>query len=99
MKRWHDDFRISLREWKKHRETHVKMNKTFCAYRIGRSPYEVDCKCDDEIGRFRKKDAFDCGRARCGICHSSKKYNLKTRKEIAADVAFREQLLMFLQSC
>ena len=99
MKRWHEDFKISRREWKKHRDRHVKWNKSNCASRVGRSPYEVDCICDEQIGRFRKMDAFDCGRPRCGLCHSSKRYNLKTEKEIAADFIFREQLLMFLQSC
>lgn len=25
-----------------------------------------------ELGRFRKRDGLDCGRARCGQCHGDK---------------------------
>jgi len=93
MKRWHDDFKIAFREWKKHRRTHVESNKgNQSANRIGKSAYEVDCICDEQIGRFRKKDAYDCGNARCYICHADKLMNYKRRKEEKSDLKFKEGL-------
>lgn len=92
MKRWHQDEKIARREWKKHRRSHVESNKSY-SRRIGVSAYVVDCECDEQIGRFRKKDAFDCGKVHCGVCHSDK-YPKRTKHEheIKADVAFKEQL-------
>lgn len=35
------------------------------------------------LGRFRKKDGFDCGNARCHRCHSNKlPKRIPTRQEI-----------------
>lgn len=92
MKRWHEDFRISFREWKEHHHSHVESNKNRSANRIGKSPYEVDCICDKQIGRFRKKDAWDCGNTRCYICHSDKLMEDKRREEVKADLKFKEGL-------
>lgn len=92
MKRWHEDFRIAFREWKEHRRSHVEGNKRNSSNRIGKSAYEVDCICDEQIGRFRKKDAWDCGNARCYICHSDKLMKYKRRSEEKADLKFKEGL-------
>lgn len=93
MKRWHDDYKITLREWKKHRNLHVQYNMTSASNRIGLSPYEVDCKCDEQKGRFRKIDALDCGHARCYLCHSDKfKKRSKTKKELDFDLKYEESL-------
>lgn len=93
MKRWHEDYHISLREWRKHRRTHVESNKNNSGRRIGVDPFQVDCDCDEQVGRFRKKDAGDCGNSRCYICHSDKlpKRSL-TQQEVVADIKFKEQL-------
>lgn len=93
MKRWHQDYPIALREWRKHRRSHVESNKNNGGLRIGKDPYEVDCDCDEQVGRFRKKDAWDCGNTRCGICHSDKfpKRDL-TPQELISDLSFKEQL-------
>ena len=82
MKRWHEDYFVSKREWKKHHHNHVESNKTW-RREVGRDPYEIDCPCDNQIGRFRKKDAYDCGNTKCYICHNDKlpKRTL-TRQEI-----------------
>lgn len=32
----------------------------------------VDCKCEQQAGRFRKKRALDCGKAACLLCHYEK---------------------------
>jgi len=78
MKRWHQDFRITHREWTKHRRTYHP---------------DSACPCDDQAGRFRKTDAHDCGRARCFLCHHAKLLRQKTHEERLADVSLREQLL------
>lgn len=91
MKRWHEDYKITLREWKKHRRFHVENNQT--RNRIGVSAYVVDCECDEEKGRFRKKDAFDCGNSHCYVCHSDKyPRRSKNEHELKSDVNYKEQL-------
>lgn len=74
MKRWHEEYKVFYRQWKIHRKSHVDNNKDRGGQRnrIGVDPYVVDCACDDQVGRFRKKDAWDCGNPRCGICHQDK---------------------------
>lgn len=93
MRRWHQDSNVARREWRKHHKSHVESNKDNSFRRIGKDPYEVDCICDEQIGRFRKKDAFDCGNVRCGICHSDK-YPKRTKHEheIISDLNFKEQM-------
>ncbi len=99
MRRWHQDKTITLREWRKHRRSHVESNK---GRRVGygdhdtppyTDPFVVTCDCDEQIGRFRKKDAWDCGNTRCYICHGDKfpKRDL-SRQEVAAGLSLREQL-------
>lgn len=92
MKRWHEEYNIFYRQWKIHRKSHVDSNKDRSGYRVGQDPYEVDCECDEQVGRFRKKDAWDCGNPQCGICHQDKfpKRQL-TNKEIRSNISLKEQ--------
>jgi hypothetical protein len=92
MKRWHQELAVTKRNWREHRKIHVESNKTW-QREVGKDPYEVDCACDDQIGRFRKKDAYDCGNTRCYICHSDKlpKRSLHEQEQLA-DLDFREQI-------
>jgi hypothetical protein len=97
MKRWHEDYKITLREWKKHRRSHVESNKNYSigyqGKRVGVSAYVVDCECDEQKGRFRKKDAFDCGNPRCNVCHYAKyPKREKHEHEIKSELSFKEQL-------
>jgi len=93
MKRWHEDYKITLREWKKHHDSHIERNKTWTRNRIGVSAYVVDCTCDEQKGRFRKKDAFDCGNKHCYICHSDKyPKRSKTKQELDFDLKYKEQI-------
>jgi hypothetical protein len=94
MKRWHEDFPRTLREWKKHYRSHVEDNLNWNGVRqVGRYPYEVDCLCDGQKGRFRKRRAFGCGNTRCHICHGNKyPKRKKTRQELHAGLKFREGL-------
>jgi hypothetical protein len=95
MKRWHEDYKITLREWKKHRRSHTERNKDW-QKSIGVSAYVVDCECDEQKGRFRKKDAFDCGNKKCYMCHSDKfPKRSKSKQEIEFDLKFQEQIQEF----
>jgi hypothetical protein len=38
-----------------------------------------------EPGRFRKRHPLDCGRARCGLCHSEKLYGRRSPADKRAD--------------
>ncbi len=75
MKRWHEDQRVTRREWQRHRRRHVLENlrrsqgNGLGQQPPGADPREVDCPCDDQPGRFRKLHGRDCGRARCQLCH------------------------------
>jgi len=71
VKRWHEEYSRTYREWKKHWLSHVESNLTWTK-EPGKDPYEVDCACDEQKGRFRKQKAFDCGHAKCYMCHSDK---------------------------
>jgi hypothetical protein len=92
MKRWHQELAVTKRNWLAHRRMHVESNKTWTK-EVGKDPYVVECECDEQLGRFRKKDAWDCGNPRCWICHSDKfpKREL-TIKEVKANLSFSEQM-------
>jgi hypothetical protein len=93
MKRWHEEYNVFYRQWKTHRKSHVESNKDMSRNRIGLSPQVIDCACDEQVGRFRKKDAWDCGNPQCGICHSDKfpKRSL-TNREVKSNFSYKEQL-------
>jgi len=98
MKRWHKEWTIIQREWQKHRLIHVDFNKDWAvgfgpSQRCpGSDPQDVDCACDKQAGRFRKKDAYGCGNTRCWICHSDKYPKRKlSRQELVADLQLEEQ--------
>jgi hypothetical protein len=42
---------------------------------------------DGGLGRFKDRHPLDCGNAGCLVCHSSKVLNLKTYKQIKANIA------------
>src|SRR6058998_197652 len=99
MKRWREDMRITYREWTKHRLFHVEDNQNRAVgggpgrREPGISSSVLDCECDEQAGRFRKKDAYDCGNSRCLICHSDKyPRRLATRQEALAKLRLAEQL-------
>ena len=104
MRRWHEDYSIAFRQWKIHRRSHVESNKMrrvgYEKYEAapGSDPFKVDCACDEQVGRFRKKDAHDCGNTQCGICHQDKfpKRDL-TRQELFSALSFKEQVREFYE--
>lgn|SRR5690348_12368468 len=93
MKRWHDEVVLTTRNWRNHRRMHVESNKNHPGGRIGISAYEVDCECDEQKGRFRKRDAYDCGNPRCWVCSCGKFPKRKrTHRERQVLRSLREQV-------
>ena len=44
-------------------------------------------------GYYRKRDAHDCGRTRCGVCHRDKRFgHTPTRQELLVAQRHNEQL-------
>lgn len=76
MKRWHDDV-----------HTMLKQRKIWTSH-----GYDLTGKHHRNLGRFRKRHAFDCGNARCHTCHSDKLLNYKKMEEEIADLDMRDQL-------
>ncbi len=88
MKRWHEEYARTYREWRKHYLSHVESNLNFNRG-VGRDPYQIDC--DQQKGRFRKKDAWDCGNTQCYLCHSDKfPKREKTYQEWASELKLKE---------
>jgi hypothetical protein len=81
MFRYHSEFAFIRRH---HRE-HLRV-----AHGWPRLP--VTCVCDLQAGRFRKRDAYDCGRPRCGVCHHEKWPRQQTRAEKLAELRLVEQV-------
>jgi len=107
MKRWHEEIRIMYREWREHWLIHVDTNK---GRSVGYAPFQrgpgsdprnVDCPCEEQPGRFRKRDAYDCGMPKCLLCHADKFPRRKlTKQEVIASLRLKEQLEQLRQeSC
>jgi hypothetical protein len=73
-----------MQRW--HRETHI-------ARRHQRDrAHLICCEFDRnrQLGRFRKRNGLDCGRARCFLCHGDKLLDRQTREESMADLKMKE---------
>ncbi len=96
MKRWHEEYLRTHREWRKHYLSHVESNVIFNRA-PGRDPYQIDCICDRQKGRFRKNDAWDCGQTQCYVCHSDKFPTRETtHQEKHSELKLREGMEEFL---
>jgi hypothetical protein len=100
MKRWHEERTIAEREWREHRLTHIESNRLksigvgFGKRKPGSFPDEVDCACDDQVGRFRKRRAHGCGKPGCLLCHGDKFPRRRpTMQERLAELRLSEQLI------
>jgi hypothetical protein len=92
VRRWHEDYPRTYREWKTHYLDHVESNVNF-GREVGRDPWQIDCVCDMQKGRFRKRHAFDCGHTRCQLCHGIKYPRPeKTRRELLVERKLHEWL-------
>ncbi|HSB11795.1 MAG TPA: hypothetical protein VLM38_20060 [Blastocatellia bacterium] len=41
----------------------------------------IDCECELQAGRFRKKKGLDCGKAACRVCHYEKILGIASYKD------------------
>jgi hypothetical protein len=95
-KRWHEEYPRTHREWRKHYLFHVESNISYNRA-PGRDPDQFDCICDQQKGRFRKKDAWDCGHTQCYLCHSDKFPKRETTlQEDRSELKLREGIEEFL---
>jgi len=81
MKRYHEDLSRIRREHRLHlRWVHGWPQKP------------VNCNCDHQVGRFRKRKARGCGHARCFLCHGDKILGISTHQGRLADLRYAEAL-------
>ena len=52
----------------------------------------VDCICEFQVGRFRKRKAFGCGRSRCLLCHYEKIFSIAAVKDRVRGQRFLDSL-------
>jgi len=50
------------------------------------------CICEFQVGRFRKKKAFGCGRSRCLLCHFEKMFGLPSVRDRTRNHRFVDSL-------
>ena len=79
MRRWHRDKQIARRRQQEH-----------IALVHGWPENPVKCVCDRQIGRFRKRKALGCGKARCYLCHGDKLLDRPRRFDRVADLRMKE---------
>jgi hypothetical protein len=91
MKRRNEEASIARREWRRHRSRQIETKLSRGRFDV--DAFAADAPCDEQIGRFRKRKAFDCGNARCPLCHGHKYPKREpTRDELASKRDLREQL-------
>lgn len=76
MKRYHEEQHIIARNFKER----LRMVRSF------------EGKWQEQRGRYRKRDAHDCGKTRCALCSHEKVYGIRSHRQEIADQDFREQL-------
>jgi hypothetical protein len=52
----------------------------------------VTCACDVQAGRFRKKKALDCGKARCLLCGYDKIFGIPSYQDRVRNLRYRDSL-------
>lgn len=75
-----------MKRW--HEEIHIAKRHAKDAIRLRGKQHRFN-----NLGRFRKRDGYDCGNPACHLCHSDKFPRRElTRPELRAAAAMREQL-------
>ena len=60
----------------------IRSEHRFHLRRVHRWPKEaVDCECELQAGRFRKRKALDCGKAACLLCHYEKIFGIPSYQD------------------
>ena len=50
------------------------------------------CCCEFQVGRFRKRKAFGCGRSRCQLCHFEKIFGVRSLADRMRAQQFHDSL-------
>jgi len=53
---------------------------------------EINCICEFQVGRFRKRKAFGCDKARCLLCHYEKIFGIASVKDKIRNQQFLDSL-------
>ncbi len=69
MKRYH----LELERTKRVHQLHLHLAHA--------SDAAFDCVCEFQVGRFRKRKAFGCGRSRCLLCHFEKIFSIPSIRD------------------
>jgi hypothetical protein len=56
----------------------------------------VACRCEFQVGRFRKRKALGCGRSRCQLCHFEKIFGIPSIAERMRKQQFHDSLEDYL---
>jgi len=81
MRRWHAEATMARTRHRRHLRR---------AHDWPRRP--VECVCDTQAGRFRKRKALGCGRTRCLLCHGEKIFQAPRPRDILAELRLQEGL-------
>ena len=52
----------------------------------------ITCICEFQVGRFRKRKAFGCGKSRCLLCHYEKIFSIASVKDKIREQRFYDSL-------
>ena len=70
MKRYHEE------------NARIRNEHRFHLRHVHRWPKEpVDCECELQAGRFRKKKALNCGKTACLVCHYEKVFGIASHQD------------------
>jgi hypothetical protein len=79
MRRWHQDLSVTSRQ-------------RWLQFHFVHDGQATGCACDEQLGRFRKRRALDCGHSRCQLCHFDKIHGIKSHRQLIEDLRFHEQV-------
>jgi hypothetical protein len=81
-----------MQRWRAERHIAIKRRREHLSLVHGWPARPVECVCDRQVGRFRKRKALGCGRTRCFICHADKLLGRIRPREINAELNTNEGL-------
>ena len=77
-----------MQRW--HHERHIARRNYRDLARLLNSGFDQPLDRSRQLGRFRKRNGLDCGKAKCFICHGDKLLDRQTRTERLADLKMKE---------
>ncbi len=71
----------------------IRKNHRFHLWWVHNYPKQpVDCPCDIQAGRFRKRKALGCSKARCLVCNYGKVFKIASIKDRIREQKFTDSL-------